>query len=64
MGPKYTYEQLIEKIIRAKIKLQSNLQAHTDRCIIGLDPEGYDPCDCGATAYNKVFEDVINELEL
>lgn len=71
MGPKYTYEQLVEKIARARMMLEMKRpkhQSHSDRCMVELDPEYYGPCTCGATSSNSqldgMFDDVIDELRL
>lgn len=62
--PSYTYEQLLEKIIRAKVKLESCRKQHNDSCPVEYDPEGYAPCKCGASAVNSAIFSALNELKL
>jgi hypothetical protein len=64
MQPKYTYEQLIEKLVRAKVKLEGTRRSHTDRCAVELDPEGFAPCSCGVSAHNSALEAALKELKL
>lgn len=61
---KYSYEQLLEKIIRAKIELEHLRRRHSDRCRVELDPEGFAPCDCGADGVNATVNMAIKLLEL
>lgn len=63
-GPIHTYEQLFEKVIRAKIKLEAQRRAHDDRCMLEIDPDYYGECTCGAKAHNAVFDAILEELEL
>lgn len=58
----YTNTQLIEKIIRAKIKLESSYQTHT--CMIDMDPDYTGPCKCGASEHNSRVEAALRELKL
>lgn len=46
-----TTEKLIERIIRAKVALEElrHKLSHTRYCVIDVDPEGFSPCDCGAS---------------
>lgn len=60
----YTYEQLIEKIALAKADLRSSRRSHSDRCAVELDPEGFSPCSCGASAHNSRIESAIEKLKL
>jgi len=64
MQQKYTYEQLIEKIVRAKIKLESERREHSGSCPVEADPEGYAPCNCGASGHNRKISSAIAELDL
>ena len=64
MNKSYTYEQLIEKIVRAKMKLEGGSKDHSDRCAVELDPEGYAPCSCGASSHNSSVQAAIDELKL
>ncbi len=56
--------KLMEKIIRAKIKLEGMRKAHGDRCMIEMDPEYFGPCTCGATASNSAINAALKELDL
>lgn len=56
--------KLIEKIVRAKIKLEAAQRRHSERCMVELDPEYYGPCTCGASETNSALNDVLKELEL
>lgn len=63
---KYTYEQLMEKIIRARIHLEKASHGgrhHSNFCPME-DPESYAPCNCGAADVNRPIEDAIRELKL
>ncbi len=64
MEKKYTYEQLVEKIVRAKIKLENQRTGHSGNCAVELDPEGYAPCNCGASGHNRNITNALEELEL
>ena len=62
--PKYTYEQLLEKIVRAKIMLEAIPRArHTNFCPIE-DDTSYAPCNCGASDRHRPIEDAIRALAL
>jgi hypothetical protein len=56
--------QLIEKIVRAKVKLEGARQHHTLQCAGDLDPDGVVPCNCGADETNKAIEGALRELKL
>ncbi len=62
--PKYTYEQLIEKMVRAKIKLEGARRRHSDHCVTEYDPETMAPCNCGAADLNAALNDAARELNL
>lgn len=64
MEKRYTYEQLIEKMVRAKMKLEGSHRSHSDHCPVECDPEGYAPCSCGASSHNSRISDAISELKL
>jgi len=64
MEKKYTYEQLIEKMVRAKIKLEGSRRGHSDSCPVEADPEGFAPCNCGASNHNGKISDALDELDL
>ncbi len=61
---KYTYEQLIEKIVRAKVKLEGSRIRHGDRCMQELDPDYMGPCTCGASAHNNGIDKALSDLIL
>lgn len=63
-GPRHTYECLFERLIRAKIKVESLRRKHDDRCMIELDPDYYGECTCGAAEHNAPLDAVMEELEL
>ena len=61
---KYTVEELIEKIVRAKIKIEAIPEkSHGVRCPYE-DPESYAPCTCGASDYNAIILGALKELKL
>lgn len=62
--PRFTYEQLIEKVVRAQVKLESSRVSHSDSCPVESDPEGYAPCNCNASAVNCRIDAAIQELKL
>lgn len=64
MNKAYTYEQLIEKMVRAKVKLQGSRRRHSDSCPLESDPEGYSPCRCGASEHNNNVSSALDELKL
>lgn len=59
----YTYEQLLEKLVRAKVRLEDTRMAHADRCVTELDPYG-GPCTCGADRFNVAMGAALRELKL
>jgi hypothetical protein len=61
---KYTYEQLVEKIIRARVHLEQARHAEHSRSCPVEDPESYAPCNCGASAKNRVIDSALLELKL
>ena len=56
--------KLIEKIVRAKVKLEGSRVSHKDSCSVESDPESYAPCNCGASKTNSAIDAVIKELNL
>jgi hypothetical protein len=71
MERSYTYEQLVEKIVRAKLKLEMKRPKrveHSVSCPVDADPDYYGPCRCGAgemnSANDDLFSDVLKELTL
>jgi hypothetical protein len=65
MEKNYTYEQLIEKIVRAKMELEkSGRKPHANWCH-AEDLTGHPaPCNCGAEAHNSNLNSAIRHLEL
>lgn len=66
MKQNYTYEQLLEKMIRAKISLEKagRGQEHASWCH-AEDLTGHPaPCNCGAESKNSAIRNAIKELEL
>ncbi len=61
---KLTTTALIEKIVRAKVRIEMMRRSHADRCIVELDPDSTAPCDCGATTLNREIESILAELSL
>lgn len=61
---KYTNEQLMEKIIRAKIHLENVPSAHHANSCPVEDPESYAPCNCGASGKNSYVERALEALKL
>jgi len=55
-------EKLFERIIRAKVKLENMKTPHNMRCAIELNPEGFDPCTCGADARNAIVNEILRIL--
>ena len=65
MEKSFTYEQLIEKIVRAKIALgRVRYAPHKGSCPVEWDPEGYAPCNCGAGSVGEAVSDALAALEL
>ena len=61
---KWTYEQLLEKIIRARMHLENVPRPqHSNFCPVE-DPESYAPCTCGASGKNKHVDSALRELKL
>jgi hypothetical protein len=64
MNPKYTYEQLLEKLVLAKQKIQQIPGApHTVSCTSD-DPYTGGDCDCGAEKTNKPIRDALELLKI
>jgi hypothetical protein len=51
------------RIGQAIAELKGGKVRHSDRCRVELDPEGYAPCNCGATSTNAAIERAIRILE-
>jgi hypothetical protein len=59
-------EKLFERIIRAKVKLEELKLIsgqHSSRCVVELDPEGYAPCNCGASRVRSLIDSALKSLE-
>lgn len=64
MSDTYTYEQLIAKIVRAKIALERMpTPPHASTCPIE-DPDSYAPCRCRARTMSQALDEVRTALEL
>ncbi len=64
MEKNYTYEQLIEKIVRAKMALEKSGKSHASWCH-AEDLTGHPaPCNCGAESHNSSIHKAIDELDL
>jgi len=60
----WTTTQLTEKIVRAKVKLESiSSREHSAACPTN-DDTGHAPCNCGADKHNSDIRAAINELSL
>lgn len=55
---------LMEKIIRAKVRLESMVTGHSDNCMIELDQDYTGPCTCGAGVRDSQIKAAIKELTL
>lgn len=51
------------RIGQAIAELKKGKQGHNDRCRVELDPEGYAPCNCGASSTNAAIDRAIRILE-
>lgn len=62
---KYTYEQLMEKIIRAKIHLEKAPRTQHSNLCSYEDITGHPaPCTCGAASKNAHVESALEALRL
>jgi hypothetical protein len=55
--------QMFERIIRAKVKLEAQLKQHSDTCCVISDPEGRQPCNCGAEEHNRKIREILKEIQ-
>ncbi len=55
--------QLVEKIVRAKVKVEGLKKVHTATCA-AEEPEGRAPCNCGASAHNATIDSILEDLAL
>lgn len=55
---------LLERITRAKAKLEAMKTEHSASCMIDMDPDYYGPCTCGSTKNNGRISDILAELEI
>ncbi len=53
--------RLIEKMVRAKVALESGHVRHRDTCVTE-DPDSMAPCTCGAGASNASIAKALREL--
>ena len=56
--------ELLEKIIRAKVKLEGMKRQHATTCMVDMDPDYTGPCRCGNTDTNTKINDVLEELKI
>ena len=56
--------QLIEKMVRAKVKLENSRVNHKDSCPVESNPDGYSRCNCGASTANLAIDAAIRELRI
>ena len=49
---------------RAKIRLENAKMSHRNSCPVETDPEGFAPCNCGASNTNYAIESAIQDLSL
>ena len=54
--------QLIEKIARAKMRLEGMTKGHSSNCPVDMDPDYMGPCTCGASEVNAGLKAAIKEL--
>lgn len=54
-----SYEELIERMVRAKIRLEGSLKQHPVSCPA---EQGDGPCTCGADKHNENIRAAIREL--
>jgi len=59
-----TTAKLIEKMVRAKVRLENSRVSHKNGCPVESDPEGHAPCNCGASATNLNINFAIKDLSL
>lgn len=57
---KFTQEQLIEKMVRAKVRLEGTLKEHPVSCPA---EQGDGPCTCGADKHNAAVRAALRDLE-
>jgi len=53
--------RLVEKMARAKMRLEGHRRQHADHCPTE-DPESLAPCNCGASDTNDTIDKAIKEL--
>jgi hypothetical protein len=52
-----------KKLGRAEAALKSARRGHSSSCAVEMDPEGYTPCNCGATLANVAIDKALSELD-
>lgn len=50
------------RIGKAIAELEKVKRGHADRCRVEMDPEGYSPCNCGASNSNSSIDRAIRIL--
>lgn len=63
MEPKYIYEELIEKIIMARLWVKQIPKAQHNPSCVARDSYP-SPCDCGADKANEPIKNALEALEL
>lgn len=56
-------EELLEKIIEARLIAKTLRMPHDSNCRVETDPEGYAPCSCGASASNGRLDRIMEALK-
>lgn len=65
MTSKYTYEQLLEKLIRAKINIEQIPRKQCSMSCPAEDMTGHPAaCTCGAEKYNRGIDSALDQLKL
>lgn len=64
MDKKYTYEQILEKLVLAKAKISGIPRKQHRITCPEEDPESYAPCNCGAMEHNKPLDEAVELLKL
>ena len=54
--------ELGRRLGKAESELEKAKTSHADRCAVEMDPEGYTPCNCGASSTNLAIDKAIRIL--
>lgn len=52
-----------EKLVRAKVKLESLQMQHSSECALETDPDYRGPCTCGASKHNEPINIALKVLK-